>query len=189
MSNRFDHDTDLSPEERDVLARLGVLPREAQPARDLWPVVAARMAAGGSLPALYGPRPRRRSLGRVLTQLAAALVIFAGGVLAGREWDARPAAQPASTPGHADPLAAAAEVQRAGSEYVAALASLRRLEGPGDSLAKEQGCEAALSTLYGAAHELTKLSPDDQGARRILQTVSVTRSAAQPAGPAPTVRF
>lgn len=185
MSNRFDHDTDLSPEERDVLARLGGLPREARPARDLWPMVAARIAADQG----FAPLPRRRRLGRVLTQIAAALVIFAAGVLAGRQWDARPATEPVPTLAQASPLAAAAEVQRAGTEYVAALASLRRLEGAGHSLAKEQGCEAAMSTLYGAAHELTKLSPDDQGARQILQTVAVTRSTAQPAGPAPTVRF
>jgi hypothetical protein len=71
-------------------------------------------------------------------------------------------------------LAPAVEVQRTGTEYVAALRSLA--ERPGTPATQAQGREAALSVLYGAAHELVRLSPDDAGVSQILKTVSVTRS-------------
>lgn len=80
----------------------------------------------------------------------------------------------------------AAEVQRTGTQYVTALASLRKLD---DSATRAQGREAAMSVLYGAAHELTRLSPDDTGARQLLQTVSTTRSTARGPGTPRIVPF
>jgi hypothetical protein len=66
--------------------------------------------------------------------------------------------------------------------------ALRSLaERPDSPATQAQGREAALSVLYGAAHELVRLSPGDTGVNQILKTVSVTRSG----GPARirTVRF
>ena len=70
------------------------------------------------------------------------------------------------------PLAAAAEVQRAGSAYVSALS---RLDESSGAIEREQGVDAALSTLQGAAWELVRLRPDDPQAGRILYTVSEAR--------------
>jgi hypothetical protein len=124
------------------------------------------------------PAQRSRT-GRVLLQAAAALAIFALGVLVGRGT----AERAAETPAFRDPFQTAAEVQRAGSEYVAAVTSLEKLE---KGAARRQGREAAISTLYGAAHELARISPDDPGTSSILDAVSRTRST--PSGKAPKTR-
>lgn len=150
-----------TPEERELLRRLASLPQEAEPERDLWPGLAARIAA----PTETAARPPRRA--RFLAQAAAALLLFASGIAVGRSWHSNDAPQ---THPQRDSLAAAVEVQRTGTAYVAALRSLA--ERPGSPGTREQGCEAALSTLFGAAHELVRLKPGDARATEILNTVS-----------------
>jgi hypothetical protein len=120
---------------------------------------------------------------RVPLQIAAALALFAGGVVVGQQWgEPAPAAPPA--PASGGPLAAAAEVQRAGTEYVTALS---RLDASTGALERDQGVDAALSALQGAAYELVRLRPDDPQAGRILYTVSEARAEGD--GTEPTVRF
>ncbi|HUF89597.1 MAG TPA: hypothetical protein VMR66_06415 [Gemmatimonadota bacterium] len=158
--------------DRELEARLGRAPREAEPARDLWPAVAraiADPAAGSSRSARW----------RTPLRIAAAIALFAGGVVVGQRWE-RPAPLPAAAE---TPYGTAAEVQRAGSEYVTALARLRA-GGVGEW---DQGVDAALSTLQGAAYELVRLRPDDPQAGRILYTVSEARLDGD--GTPPTVRF
>lgn len=162
-----------TPEESELLRRLAALPLEAEPARDLWPAVAARIAPAARPPARF---PRR-----FLPQAAAALLLFAGGVAAGHRWGVREGAA-ARTVTARDPFVAAAEVQRTGTEYVAALRSLA--ECTDRSGAREQGREAALSAFYGAASELVRMAPRDPGAGEILDAVSDCRA---PKGR--TVRF
>jgi hypothetical protein len=154
----------MMDDEQDLLRRLAALPREAEPDRDLWPGIAARLTAPVPI-----ARPGRA---RWLVQAAAAVLLFAGGVAVGRHWEARPALP---SQAQRDPLAPAVEVQRTGTAYVAALRSLA--EAPGSPGIRAQGREAALSVLYGAAHELVRISPEDPGATQILKTVSTTRSA------------
>lgn len=172
--------------DRELDARLAGAPREADPARDLWPEVAraieaepstGRPAAGKDIAA----NGARRLLPRLPLQIAAALALFAGGVLVGQRWEEPSRAE---EPGIAPetPLAAAAEVQRAGSAYVSALS---RLDENAGALERDQGVDAALSTLQGAAYELVRLRPDDPQAGRILYTVSEARGD----GDGPTVRF
>ncbi|HEV8577829.1 MAG TPA: hypothetical protein VGX68_02005 [Thermoanaerobaculia bacterium] len=169
-----------SPEESEILRRLADLPLEAEPARDLWPEVAARIARP--------EHPAARSRYRVFAQAAAAaLLLFAGGVAVGHRWGAAERAASGVRLAR-DPLAAAAEVQRTGTEYVAALRSLAECTpGPGT---REQGREAALAAFYGAAHELVRLAPGDAGANEILDAVSSCREAPRPERPqGRTVRF
>lgn len=154
-----------TPEESEILHRLASLPLEAEPARDLWPAVAARIAP----PAQRTSRSPRRWL----AQAAAALLLFASGVAAGHRWGLRAGAAPRVSPAR-DPFVAAAEVQRTGTAYVAALRSLAECtDGSG---AREQGREAALSAFYGAANELVRLTPGDAGASQILAAVSDCRA-------------
>ena len=166
-----------NPEEQDLLVHLAALPRDAEPARDLWPGIAARLAP--EVPATVPAQSRRRRF-RFLIQTAAAVLLFAGGVAVGHQWESRPAStsSPAVRPVR-DSLAPAIEVQRTGTEYVAALRSLA--ERPDSPATQAQGREAALSVFYGAAHELVRLSPGDAGATQILNTVSITRSGERPA--------
>ncbi|MFL6201516.1 MAG: hypothetical protein ACJ76J_20275 [Thermoanaerobaculia bacterium] len=144
--------------EEDLTRSLGSLPKEAGPGRDLWPEIAARIAPGQAAPARRSP----------LLRLAAALLLFLSGVAVGHFWGSSSAA---GAPVSRHPLAAAEEVQRTGTEYVAAVAALR-----GETrYVRTQGREAAFSTLYGAAHELSRLSPRDPAARQILTTASRAR--------------
>jgi hypothetical protein len=173
--------------DRELEERLARAPREAAPARDLWPSLARAI---GSEPALAPARSgeRREARGRlwalrVPLRIAAALALFAGGGVVGQRWgEPAPAAPP--VPATRGPLAAAAEVQRAGTEYVTALS---RLDATAGALEQDQGVDAALSALQGAAYELVRLRPDDPQAGRILYTVSEAR--AQGDGSQPTVRF
>jgi hypothetical protein len=166
MSNdeRFDEDERLE----EIAARLRELPAEAEPARDLWPGIAARITAREA-------PVRRPGRGRVLLQMAAALAIFAGGVAVGRGTVEGP--EEARIAG--DPLQTAAEVQRTGAQYIAALSSLTSEQGP----ALEQGREAALSTLYGAAYELDKLPSEDLS--QVLHAVSASQRRTVPAASRP----
>ena len=135
------------------------LPREAAPARDLWPEIESR---------LHPPARRRTSR---LLRLAAAVLLFVSGVAVGHLWGSAERPTAVRTEG---PLAPATEVQRAGTEYVAAVAALRkepRVE------VRVQGREAAFATLFGAAHELTRLTPEDDTESEVLSTVSEGREA------------
>jgi len=163
--------------DRELDARLARAPRQAEPARDLWPEVA--LAMGSSGPAR--PTGARWRVPRTPLRIAAALAVFASGVLVGQRWG-EPAPPPAPAPEGS--LAAAAEVQRAGTEYVTALARLGETSGEGE---RDQGVEAGLSALQGAAYELVRLRPDDPQTGRILYTVSEARVDGD--GTPPTVRF
>lgn len=160
--------------DRELESRLARAPREADPARDLWPGLAHAISA-------EQPNEGRRRFPRLPLQIAAALALFVGGVAVGQRWGESPRVE-TREPVPPGPLAAAAEVQRAGSAYVSALSRLDESAGAAE---REQGVDAALSTLQGAAWELARLRPDDPQAGRILYTVSEARGD----GEGPTVRF
>jgi hypothetical protein len=144
------------------IGRLERLPREADPGRDLWPGIAAEIAgdawgAGGSGAAPPGTRvgrgPGRFGGGRWV-QAAAAVAIFALGGIGG--WAVtRPSDPPEASIDQA--LALAAEVQRTGSEYVAALAAFVSVVDSLSGDVRSQGRDAAIATLYGASRELVAL--------------------------------
>jgi hypothetical protein len=160
--------------DRELDARLARAPREADPARDLWPKLARAIAAERA-------NEGHRRMSRLPLQIAAALALFVGGVIVGQRWgESSRAETPERLP--EGPLAAAAEVQRTGSAYVSALS---RLDESAVAAERDQGVDAALSTLQGAAYELVRLRPDDPQAGRILYTVSEARGD----GEGPTVRF
>ncbi len=179
MAREIERDPELE-------ARFARAPREAEPARNLWPAIARAIDAEAT-PGRVRPAARYR-VPAVPLRIAAALVLFASGVLVGQRWGDRSAVpEPAPEVPIAraqDPLAAAAEVQRAGTAYVSALS---RLDESAGALERDQGVDAALSALQGAAYELVRLRPDDPQAGRILYTVSEAR--ASEGGDPPTVRF
>lgn len=143
-------------DDRELSERLGRLPQDAEPERDLWPGVAA------ALPAV--PEPGVRSRARTWTpfvQAAAAAVLFAAGLGSGLAIGA------ARSNGELGPVSSAmelaAEVQRTGTEYVAALAAFNAIV---DSLSLDtrvQGRDAALAALYGAAQEVALLEFASRG--------------------------
>lgn len=138
---------------------LAALPAEVDPPRDLWPDVRSRVVAGSRVRALPGLRWSSAAL-----QVAAAVAIFALGAAVGR--GGRPSAPVPATID--DPLLAAAEVQRTGTEYVAAVARFRDLAGTADRGQADQARDVALAAVTGAAWELTWMNPADPTTRAIV---------------------
>lgn len=125
---------------------LKAAPREAAPRRSLWPGVESRIRA---------PRfsPWQRA--------AAAVVIFGAGAMAGML--AERGRSPSGTPSREESaLHRVAVVQRAGSDYLVAVARLRDL-GPGDEALRAQGYEAALGVVTVTAEEVTAALRLDEG--------------------------
>lgn len=144
--------------ERPLADRLDALPRELDPPRDLWPDLRERIEA----------ERRGRSWLHPALAAAAAIAIFILGVAVGRTAGPDQGAIEIERRGSVDPLAAAAEVQRTGTEYVAAVARLRATLPLSEGSAAEQARGATLAAVHGAAWELTRLNPDDSTAREIV---------------------
>ncbi len=145
-------------ERHDVVERLRTLPKEAAVSQDLWPTIRDRIAVGG--PTSTAGRSTSRYAGRYAgrrtwLRAAAALLIFAtgaaSGLAVGREKQEPP-------PVLDDALALAAEVQRTGSEYVAALAAFASMVDSLSLDARLQGRDVAVATLFGAVTQLAALT-------------------------------
>ncbi|MEX2609197.1 MAG: hypothetical protein WEA24_04565 [Gemmatimonadota bacterium] len=121
--------------------RLRAARREAVPGRDLWPDVARRIDRAG------GMRWQRA---------ATAVLLFGAGALAGTLLE-RTGGGRESAPADAvsaSPLHTAAAVQKAGSDYLAALARLRDVAATNEAF-RMQGYEAALNVVAVTAQEVT----------------------------------
>jgi hypothetical protein len=168
-------DHELTAEEKQAL---DALPREREPGRMLEErtvralreegLLAADAAhAGRTRPATKveaGHRPWWRSAAAI----AAGLALFAGGLSVGQMLGARQTVDAFQTVFEDGDVLLAAQVQRAGSDYVAALAALSATDG-GAAADTSQALEVALTALWAAASEIVRLAPDDPVTARILQ--------------------
>jgi anti-sigma factor RsiW len=175
-----------------LTARLSALPRLATPAADGWGALHARLVAeeAASAPAAVpvtkvvslDAHRRRRPLAAWVPQAAAAALLlgigFGGGRLSGAPNSREAILVAADTVATA--MTAAIRVQRAGSDYVAAVAHLVAATHGRDSLVAAQGREAAISACYGATRELTRLRDGDSSAVQLYRTASVTRNGPTP---------
>jgi hypothetical protein len=163
---------DLTPAEREAFDSL---PREANPGELLEErtVKALReegLLAAGAAP--VGQAPSReaavpRPWWQLVAAIAASIALFAGGVSVGQVLGARQTADAFQTVFEDGDALLAAQVQRTGSDYVAALAALAETSGAvADS---SQALEVALTALWAAANEIVRLAPDDVLTARILQ--------------------
>jgi len=143
-----DHDADLES----IIERLRELPREAKAGDDGWPAVRERIAPQGLRVVATHPTWLRA---------AAAVVLFAAGGLGGF-FIARTDGSEKSASRFDEALALAAEVQRTGTEYVAALAAFAAVVDSLSADVRAQGRDAAIATLFGAANELAVIggAPD-----------------------------
>lgn len=188
-----------------LTARLWALPREAAPAADGWCALHARLVAeeraeahreAGSATrtapsgviSLDARRRRAPFAGWVPQAAAAALLLgigFGGGRLSGSP-DGRDAVLVA-----ADTVATAMQtallVQRAGTDYVAAVAHFVAAARGGDSLAAARGREATFAACYGASRELTRLRPGDSAAVRLQRAAAESRHGSAPPPDTPRV--
>lgn len=113
-----------------------------------------------------------RRLGAWLSVAAAGVVLFAAGIAVGEYHGARRIAAALDAENQPDVRHAAALVQRAGTDYVTAVAKLADVAASGkDANEASQGREVAVSALRAAAVELQHVAPDDPLALRILDVV------------------
>ena len=120
---------------------------------------------------LRGPRARR-GFSR-WTAVAAAMLLFAGGIALG-EYHARWRDSRAIAAQHDQDLhEAAAFVQRTGSQYVEAVARLAQIAASGQQAEQAaQGREAAVAALQAAALELRQVQSADPEANRVLESIA-----------------
>ena len=174
-----------------LTARLAALPSAAHPAADGWGALHARLR----VEAVAAPAPatevisldahrRRPVLASWMPRAAAAAVLLGVGFGGGRlSHAARPAdAVLVAADTVATAMQAAALVQRAGTEYVAAVAQFVAASRGGDTLVAAQGREATIAACYGATRELTRLRGDDSSAVQLYRTAALTREGPAPAG-------
>jgi anti-sigma factor RsiW len=181
-----------------LTTRLAALPGAAETPGDLWPALHARLAADerpAQVPVTkvisLDERRKRRLIPAWAAHAAAAAVVFTLGFGGGRlsgTGDAATMLAAADTVATA--MDAAIRVQRAGTEYVAAVAQFVAFAHGRDSLSVAQGREATIAACYGASRELTRLRTDDTGAVNLFRTAATTRHGAlQPDTPSASVMF
>ena len=162
------HDDDLSPTEREAMS---ALPRERHGDRTLEDRVVMALRSEGLL---HAPQPRRLPLTPMWMAgaIAASLALFAGGFALGGWLESRHTTDvlvQMHERESATAAAAAAEVQRTGSAYVAALSALASVADTSRSASVQQGREVAVNALQAAAGQMVRISPEDPLAVRILQ--------------------
>lgn len=161
-----------------LTARLAALSRRGEPAADGWPALRARLEAEErarvAVPRVVSldAHRRKRALPAWVPRAAAAAAVFAAGFGGGR-LSGTPEAGAAvlvAADTVATAVEAAARVQLAGTEYVAAVAQFVAAARGGDTLAAAMGREATVAACYGASRELTRLRGDDSSAMRLFRT-------------------
>src|SRR5262245_7400637 len=142
------------------------LPREHEPSRMLEERTVSALRTRGIL---QTRRQNRITSGWLAGSIAASIALFAPGVVVGQWLGTRHTAEVVSAVQQNDALQAAAQVQRAGSEYVSALQAMAKFTDPTNPQIAPQGREVALTALYAAANEVVRLAPNDPVAVEILR--------------------
>ena len=164
------NDNDLTSVEREALE---ALPKERTPSPFLEERVVKALRDGRLLRPDNG-RAMEITRGRIAVAAAAAIVLLLGGFVLGR-WTNEQPATPADAPAtQASELSLAASLQRAGTAYVSALEELASSEVSPHSDEMRQGREVALTTLYSAAGEVTRIVPKNHLAGQFLRALDVT---------------
>jgi len=165
---------ELTAAEREAL---DALPRETDPGqlleertvralRENGLLATARVSGTTAVSAAQLP-PHSRPWWRSAAAIAAGIALFAGGMSIGQVMGSRQTAEAFQTVFEDGDVRLASQVQRTGSEYVAALEALTAADGA--TADSGQAVEVALTALWAAANEIVRLAPDDPLAARILQ--------------------
>ena len=173
---------DLTPAERRAFE---ALPREAEPPTSLEGRTVALLQARGVLAVPLRPlaTPARGwHPAWLVGALAASLALFASGIAVGQFLGARSATIAAAVGLGSSLAERTQQVQRTGSEYVAALSALLQETDTSDA-SRQRATEAALGALGAAAQEVTRLAPSDPLAAAVLRGLTERRRASQPPPP------
>lgn len=166
----------LTPAEREALDSL---PREREPSRMLEERTLNTLRDEGLLRPARGINPHG-PFGWAAAGVAAALALFASGVVVGQWLGARSTAQAIVAVEESNAREVAALVQQTGSQYAAALAALTQVpSSAADSSWMAQGREVALTALYTVADQMVQVAPDDPLVARILQALERDESSSE----------
>jgi hypothetical protein len=166
-------ETELTPQEKQAFE---TLPRDKMPSAALEDRVVGALQKRGALEA---PRGRVVVLNarRVVAVVAASVALLAGGFAMGQWEGARQAQTGDIVIPEATDISIAAKLQRTGSEYVQALELFAELPDSVDGDLAVQGREVALTTLYTAADQITRLVPKEELARQLLTALDARPTA------------
>jgi hypothetical protein len=162
------------------------LPREAEPPAGLEGRTVALLRARGVLAVPLRPlaTPTRRwHPAWLVGALAASLALFASGIAVGQFLGARSATIAAAVGMGSSLAERTQQVQRTGSEYVAALSALLQETDTSDAVSSQRATEAALGALGAAAQEVSRLAPTDPLAAAVLRGLTERRRSSQPPPP------
>jgi len=172
---------DLTPAERRAF---GSLPREAEPPRDLEDRTVAFLQARGLLAVPLRPvaGARRWHPMWLVGSIAASLALFASGIAVGQYIGLRSSsATIAAAVGLSGSMAEQTrQVQRTGSDYVAALTALLARADTSSARDRQSATQAALDALGAAAQEVTRFAPNDPLAAAVLRGLADRQRAARP---------
>ena len=158
---------ELAPDEK---KGLDMLPRDLMPTAALEDRVVGALRDRG----LLAP-PHRRVIKlttrRIATAVAACFVLLIAGFALGHWVGAQQAAGGDTIAPEADDISVAATLQRAGSAYVMALQRFAALPDSVNGDQAFQGRVVALTTLYTAADQVTRLVPKNELARQLLAAI------------------
>jgi hypothetical protein len=170
---------ELTPREKKAFE---TLPRDKMPNAALEDRVVGALRGRGLVGAPRGRRVVVLDARRFAAVAAACLALLAGGFALGQWAGARQAQRSEITAPEVSDISVAVTLQRTGSEYVLALERFAELPDSVDGDLAVQGREVALTTLYTAADQVTRLVPREELARQLLAAISVKQAVRAASG-------
>lgn len=170
---------DLTPE---IRAALQGLRRELAPSDLLEEHVVRALRARGLLQSSHRPWFRPASWA---ARLAAGLLLFVSGWLVGGQWMTLRSGSEGALP-RQGAGSAAERVEQAGDDFVQALATVAR-QTPSE--ARNEGREAALTSLRAAAGELSRIQEDDASLEQVVLLLDEASGKTSPAPSEPNQVF
>jgi hypothetical protein len=183
---RDDGTDDLSAAERRALAALA---REESPSPDLEERTVALLRRTGHLPTpiTVASRHVARSPGWrwMGVGIAAAVMLFASGIAVGQYLGMRNATLIATSSRNAAEVAD--RLDRSGTRYIEALASLQQLPASANAEDRQRAKETALRVLGAAAEQISHVAPDDPLAAAVLRGLNERGRTKGPDAPSRSV--
>ncbi len=171
------HDDELTAREREALRGL---PHE-RAAGDLLEertvgALRARGLLGSRRSSRRAPASGTWSPAWIGAAAAAGVALFAIGFASGQWLEARHSQAAFMALHRQDSAQLASVVQKAGTDYVAALNRLAQAVGTTPGPQVKRGREAALTTLHQAASEMLRITPNEPVAEQIMQGLELARA-------------
>lgn len=176
--------TELTPEEKKAFE---TLPRDKMPGAALENRVVGALRERGVFEPARG-RVVVLNARRFAAVAAAAVLLLAAGFALGQRTGARQDRPGDIVIPEANDISVAAALQRTGSEYVLALERFAEMPPSDNGEQAAQGREVALTTLYSAAGQVTRLVPREELTRQLIDAM-YARQPVRTDGDIPVIEF